>query len=59
LASTIADGGGFWEIGPLRNWDEDEGGALDLYVIFKTDAKAGEGTESRIKVTDFSRKAYG
>ncbi len=43
LGEATANADGFWQIGPLRNWDDDDSSTnpserrLDLYAVFQTD----------------------
>ena len=56
LGSTTTDADGFWQIGPLTNWDEDDPGALDLYAVFETDVE--DSATARRRVTNFDDWAY-
>lgn len=56
LDSTTTDANGFWQVGPLDNWDDDDPGPLDLYAVFETDIE--DSDTARRRVTNFGSWAY-
>jgi len=56
LGLGATDGNGFWQIGPITNWDADASGALDLYAVFETDVN--DSDTARRRVTNFGDWAY-
>ncbi len=60
LGETTTDANGFWQFGPLRNWDDDDSdpdSRLDLYVTFETDVY--DSGQARRRVTDYSGATHG
>lgn len=56
LGLGTTDENGFWQIGPITNWDTDASGALDLYAVFETDVN--DSNTTRRRVTNFGGWAY-
>lgn len=56
LGSGTTDENGFWQIGPITNWDTDASSALDLYAVFETDVN--DSSTTRRRVTNFGGWAY-